>query len=348
MEKRRSKKQERIDLYKIEKVIEAAIEARLEASPITSKYHVGAAALWKNGIITRGWNIEYGGKNFGEAGMRCVHAEQHMVVNAKKDTRRGSMTYLAVIGGNSDDPQAPCGDCREVIKTYSDGETRIIIRKDGNDRSTRIGDLQAPCGDRRETIKTYSDESTQIIIYEDGKEDHLHAIDDLLPNKFRHERIADMPSVEQDTIKRFFPSGGVPGFVGLSELMCEELNEDLDIAFCVARFSDRFVEGFQMDDPAFHQVSAVGSALSRAWTCDGKIESLHVFSTLGRVDGRDRQFIYNYASRHGIEKTLPVYICKIGAHKPGRVMRTTPSELLPFAFGVSYIERDDADYGGKR
>ncbi len=308
---RRRPKQERIQRYEIKKVLDAALEARLEASPIASKYHVGAAALWKDGILTRGWNIEYGGPGFGDAGMRCVHAEQHMVANAMKETRRDSIAYLAVVGGNSDDPQAPCGDCREIIKTYSDEDTCIIIREGGQDK--------------------------------------LYTIEDLLPTRgFRHVRIAALLPADQEAITQSFPKSGVPGFVCLSRQMSDALSEDLDLAFCVARVAGKSVKGYQMDDPAFHQISAIGSALSQAWSYDEPIQSLHVFSTLGRIDGRDRQFIYNYASRHGVEKTLPVYICKIGARKPRRVMRATPAELLPFAFGVSYIERDDEDYRRKR
>lgn len=331
--KRRSKKQARIETHEVKQLLRSALRAKQkEASPIASKFKVGASGLWKDGASTTGWNIEYGGVGYLGAGMQSVHAEQMMVAGASRNSRIATLSYFVVIGGQSDDPQAPCGDCREAIKVASDDDTRIVIRKYGD----------------QETL----DDPSLIVIKDGGevKAYSLHSIEDLLPTKFKKVNVSSLPGVEQQLIDRFYPKSGVRGFNGLSELFSKDLNEDMNIAYAVARFADGDEEGFQMDTPEFHQVSAVASVLSRAWAREKPMLSLHVFSNLRHLCGRDRQFIYTYASRHrvqddhGMQDDFPVFITKIGSRQPKSVMQTTPSELLPFGFSESYIERGDEDY----
>lgn len=111
-----------------------ALVAREKAYAPYSKFSVGAALQTTSGEIFEGCNIEncsYGLTNCAErtAIFKAV-SEGHTKVNG-----------LAVVG-NTDDPIAPCGACRQVIAEFAERDTPVwLTNLKGDIQQTTVGDL---------------------------------------------------------------------------------------------------------------------------------------------------------------------------------------------------------------
>lgn len=109
-----------------EELIESAIKARENAYAVYSSFKVGAAALFEDGKIYTGCNIEnasYGATN-------C--AERTAIFNGVSNGNR-KLLALALVG--SDESYTyPCGICRQVIIEFAKSEdTTIYIIKNRNE-----------------------------------------------------------------------------------------------------------------------------------------------------------------------------------------------------------------------
>jgi cytidine deaminase, homotetrameric len=106
----------------IEILIDEAIQAREKAYVPYSNFKVGAAALFEDGKIYSGCNIEnasYGATN-------C--AERTAIFNAVAKGNR-VLKAIAVIG-DTNSFTSPCGICRQVIAEFAESpEIKIIIIK---------------------------------------------------------------------------------------------------------------------------------------------------------------------------------------------------------------------------
>ena len=104
------------------KLIERAIDAREKAYCPYSKFKVGSAVLFEDGIIYEGSNIEnasFGGTNCAErtAIFAGVHAGNRVI------------KAIAVIGDTTTYTY-PCGICRQIIAEFvEDGSIPVIIIK---------------------------------------------------------------------------------------------------------------------------------------------------------------------------------------------------------------------------
>ncbi|MDD7794523.1 cytidine deaminase [Clostridium sp. 'White wine YQ'] len=106
----------------IEILIDEAIKAREKAYVPYSNFKVGAAALFEDGKIYSGCNIE--NASFGAT--NC--AERTAIFNAVAKGNR-VLKAIAVIG-DTNNFTAPCGICRQVIAEFAENpEIKIIIVK---------------------------------------------------------------------------------------------------------------------------------------------------------------------------------------------------------------------------
>ncbi|MNE62472.1 Cytidine deaminase [compost metagenome] len=117
-------------------LIQEAIKAKEAAYIPYSGFGVGAALLDQNGHIHYGCNIEnaaYGPTN-------C--AERTAMFRAIADgLKPGTFQAMAVVG-DTDDPIAPCGVCRQVLLELCHGEMPVILGNlKGDIRQTTVNEL---------------------------------------------------------------------------------------------------------------------------------------------------------------------------------------------------------------
>lgn len=101
--------------YKL--LAQKAIEAKKNAVPTYSKFHVGAALLTTDDKIFTGCNIESSSYSL------TICAERNAIFKAISEGER-KFKALA-IAGDMDDHISPCGACRQVISDLC-GEIDII------------------------------------------------------------------------------------------------------------------------------------------------------------------------------------------------------------------------------
>lgn len=114
----------------MEKLIQAALDARKNAYVPYSHYQVGAALLTAEGEIYTGCNIEnasYGATN-------C--AERTAVFKAVSEGRRKFSAIVIAGGMENRDPvdyAYPCGICRQVLREFGGEDFRVIVAKSLDD-----------------------------------------------------------------------------------------------------------------------------------------------------------------------------------------------------------------------
>ncbi|MNO62417.1 Cytidine deaminase [compost metagenome] len=117
-------------------LLQEAIKARANAYIPYSGFGVGAALLDQDGHVHYGCNVEnaaYGPTN-------C--AERTAMFRAIADgLKPGSFQAIAVVG-DTDEPIAPCGVCRQVLLELCYGEMPVILGNlKGDIRQTTVGEL---------------------------------------------------------------------------------------------------------------------------------------------------------------------------------------------------------------
>ena len=104
-----------------EQLIAEAREARLKAYTPYSNFKVGAALLTKDGKIFHGCNVENASYGL------CNCAERTAFFSAvAQGYKPGDFDKLAVIG-ETDNPIAPCGACRQVILELGGNELPVLL-----------------------------------------------------------------------------------------------------------------------------------------------------------------------------------------------------------------------------
>jgi len=104
-----------------EKLIEEARTAREKAYTPYSKFKVGAALECKDGRIFHGCNVENASYGL------CNCAERTAFFSAiAAGYQPGDFTALAVIG-QTDDPIAPCGACRQVVLELGGNALPVVL-----------------------------------------------------------------------------------------------------------------------------------------------------------------------------------------------------------------------------
>lgn len=101
---------------------EMAIEAKANALPTYSKFHVGAALLAEDGTIIKGCNVE--SSSYG----LTICAERNAIFKAISD---GHRKFLAIaIASDFEGFTSPCGACRQIIfEQCPDADVILINHK---------------------------------------------------------------------------------------------------------------------------------------------------------------------------------------------------------------------------
>lgn len=117
-------------------LIQKARVARKQAYAPYSRFKVGAALLTKRGRVFTGCNVENASYGL------CNCAERTALFAAiAAGCDPGEFTHLAVIG-DTDEPIAPCGACRQVMLELA-GPALIVIQSNLRGRTilTTAGEL---------------------------------------------------------------------------------------------------------------------------------------------------------------------------------------------------------------
>jgi cytidine deaminase len=96
-------------MTEVEALVGEAREARDRAYAPYSAFRVGAAVLTRSGRVFRGCNVENG-----SYGLTLCAERVALFLAIAQGCSRGDFTHLAVIG-DTDQPLAPCGACRQVM-----------------------------------------------------------------------------------------------------------------------------------------------------------------------------------------------------------------------------------------
>lgn len=116
------------------KWIEAAKQASKYAYAPYSKFSVGACLVTENGTVYTGSNIE--NASFGLT--NC--AERTAFFKAVSEGE--SCFQHLVIFGNTSEPIAPCGACRQVMVEFCSSDMSVtLVNAKGNIQETTIGEL---------------------------------------------------------------------------------------------------------------------------------------------------------------------------------------------------------------
>lgn len=115
------------------RLVAAARAARDRAYAPYSRFPVGAALLASDGTVHAGCNVENA-----SYGLSCC-AERNALAAAVLAGRR---RFVAVaIAGNSKEPLAPCGACRQVLREFSPTMTVVMADRDGRVTTARLDRL---------------------------------------------------------------------------------------------------------------------------------------------------------------------------------------------------------------
>lgn len=112
----------------MQKLINAAMQARTKSYSPYSGYSVGAAVLTASGEIFSGCNIE----NASYGATMC--AERTAIFSAVAAGHK-NFTAIAIVGGKDGEADLPypCGMCRQVLSEFCDKDFKVIIARSETD-----------------------------------------------------------------------------------------------------------------------------------------------------------------------------------------------------------------------
>jgi len=114
-----------MDTEVIQRLVEAAVEAKCNSYSPYSHFRVGAALLTSDDTIIKGCNVE----NVSVSTTIC--AEKCAIVAA---VARGYMTFkaIAVTSDLPDSPIVPCGGCRQFMAEFGQDWPVYMTRRDNS------------------------------------------------------------------------------------------------------------------------------------------------------------------------------------------------------------------------
>jgi cytidine deaminase len=108
-----------VDDAMLQRLVEAAREARGRAHAPYSKFTVGAALLDEQGRIHAGCNIE------NAAYPECLCAEA--VALAHLVMASGRRVIAAAVAGLAPEPVVPCWGCRQKLREFADDDAAVVV-----------------------------------------------------------------------------------------------------------------------------------------------------------------------------------------------------------------------------
>ncbi len=110
-----------------------AVEAKKNAKPTYSKFHVGSALITEDGKIYTGSNIESSSYSL------TICAERVAIFKAISE---GEGKFKAIaIAGDTDDYISPCGACRQVISDLCGDIDVIMVNGNGDYKINKTSEL---------------------------------------------------------------------------------------------------------------------------------------------------------------------------------------------------------------
>jgi len=108
-----------VDDAMLQRLVDAAREARGYAHAPYSKFAVGAALLDEQGRVHAGCNIE----NAAYAECLCAEAVAlaHLVMAG------GRRVIAAAVAGVAPKPVTPCGGCRQKLREFAEDDATIVV-----------------------------------------------------------------------------------------------------------------------------------------------------------------------------------------------------------------------------
>lgn len=120
----------------IQKMVDEALEARLNAYVPYSNFKVGAAVLTKDGKIFRGCNIENASYGL------CNCAERTALFKVYSEGYKKDDIVMMSVSGDTKNPISPCGACRQVMNELLHKDTPVILTNNKKDvYKTTVKDL---------------------------------------------------------------------------------------------------------------------------------------------------------------------------------------------------------------
>ena len=120
----------------IKLLVDKAIEARKNSYSPYSKFKVGASILLKDGSYILGCNVE----NVSYGLTNC--AERTALFKLVSDGYSKDDVIAMAIVGDTSNPIAPCGACRQVMMELLNQDTLVVLANlNGNYLETTVKDL---------------------------------------------------------------------------------------------------------------------------------------------------------------------------------------------------------------
>jgi cytidine deaminase len=123
-----------------DQLVEAALQARLNAFAPYSNYKVGAALLAGSGKVYTGCNVE--NATYGLS----VCAERVALLKAISEGER-RFTRIAV-SSESEPPATPCGSCRQLLWEFAGDIEVILVNPQGHRATHQLKNLFPQAFDR--------------------------------------------------------------------------------------------------------------------------------------------------------------------------------------------------------
>lgn len=116
----------------LERLVDAAKAAREDAYTVYFGFPVGAAVLTEDGDVYTGCNVEFKPTNCG------LHAEPRALLKTLEDGVHATDIGAIAVCCDIDDPQLPCGPCRNQIASVNYDMWVIASNTDGEVKKRTI------------------------------------------------------------------------------------------------------------------------------------------------------------------------------------------------------------------
>lgn len=119
-----------------EELVQKALEARRFAYAPYSRFQVGAALLTKNGAVYTGCNVE-------NASYGLTNCAERTAVFKAVSEGDGEFERIAIVG-DTENPLAPCGACRQVLAEFFQPDALVIMANLKGERVTKTVEALLP------------------------------------------------------------------------------------------------------------------------------------------------------------------------------------------------------------
>ena len=190
-------------------------------------------------------------------------------------------------------------------------------------------DVVTPCGHCLDVLRTYLPMDTEILVANARGEAEVLTLAKLFPTDFTRMDYSDL-SLDKILIRKA-ADAVQRGLV---------LSDDLREGAAVRTARGNLYQGVRIDTASYYPTSAVASAIAVAVSAgDPDIEFIALANRTGEISGFDRQRIFEMFGLLQKLQTRRIFVSKIG--EPDTVMVASPTEILPYGFGIATLGLDE-------